>query len=144
MNEQIIKQLITWILEDAQRQGLLTNPRTQLINYIHNRILDEGRTIKRDSVRRQVDRIIAYYKGKASQSRRGTTYMQYIADFIKEIRFQVETCGAVENVAADFLELEQARIYAEDITVLTIVPDPDQGVFTVYRLQSQALYEQET
>ncbi|MEM0468918.1 MAG: hypothetical protein QXV47_07315 [Fervidicoccaceae archaeon] len=127
---------LEWILTDAKQLGLLRNPKRELIDYIQQMMALEGRQIKRDSIRRQLDRIIAHYMQTGAQARSGKTYMKYIDAFLKELHNKLPATGLVQHVAAEFLTLEDARIYAEGVPVLLPVPNPRTGLITVYRLHS--------
>lgn len=136
VKDPFLTNAINYIANPPQQLGRSYNEmRRALIDYVWERMRVEKPSLKRDSVRRNIDRIIAYYTEKGTQSRSGLKYAEHIKQFFREINIAVQTSQASTNIAAEFLTYDEAMLYSGDITVLIPVPDPDTETIRVYRFQ---------
>lgn len=105
----------------------------------------EGRTVKEESVLRNLNRMLAYYEQTGSQARSGQRYLKYLEIILQE-RYDVAFAMSSKeegNVAQRFQTLEEARLYVEDIEVLKIYFDPHTKLFVVLRFDSEMPGSQE-
>ncbi|MGC9077123.1 MAG: hypothetical protein ACP5HT_07820, partial [Conexivisphaera sp.] len=105
--------------------------------YIYERKQQEGEIVKKESIRRNINRMLAYYYEQGGQVRSGRKYWRYIEEWYKEkVVNEWETRKAYNpntQRIARFQRLEHARDYAKNINALHIVPNVNQNVFYVYR-----------
>jgi len=135
--KQFIKDVFEWLQNEAIREGIVSKRwKDDLIDYIYEEMKKEGKEVKKASIRRNINRMIAFYYDKGIQARSGKRYLKYIEGFIEDI---YEDYLALPNtsIAAHFLELEHARDYKADIEVLKIVPNMQMKTFDILRLPSQ-------
>ena len=132
-----IRDIFEWFSNEAVKEGIVSRKwKDDLIDYIWEEMKREGKEVKKASVRRNINRMIAFYYDKGIQARSGKRYLKYIEKFLKSV---YEEYLALPNVsiAAHFLEIEHARDYKADIEVLKIVPNTEVKTFDIIRLSSQ-------
>jgi endonuclease IV len=101
----------------------------------------EDRTVKEESILRNINRMLAYYEQSGAQARSGQRYLKYLEIILQEkfdAAFALATFkGEVGGIAQRFQTLEEARLYVEDIEVLKIYFDPHTKLFVVLRFDSE-------
>jgi len=132
-----IRNIFEWFSNEAIKEGIVSKKwKDDLIDYIYEEMKTEGRVIKKASIRRNLNRMLAFYYDKGIQARSGRRYLKYIEKFLKSV-YEEYLQLPNANIAAHFLEIEHARDYKTDIEVLKIVPNVEVKTFDIIRLPSQ-------
>jgi len=135
--KQFIKDIFEWFKTEAVKEGIISKKwKDDLIDYIYEEIKAGGKEVKKSSIRRNLNRMLAFYYETGAQARSGKRYLKYIEKFLRHTYEQYLQLPNV-SIAAHFLELEHARDYKADIEVLKIVPNTEVKTFDIIRLPSQ-------
>jgi len=135
--KQFIRDIFSWLQTEAIKEGIVSKKwKDDLIDYIYEEMKREGKEVKKSSIRRNLNRMIAFYFETGVQARSGKRYLKYIERFI-ESTYEDYLALPNTSIAAHFLEIEHARDYKADIEVLKIVPNMQMRTFDILRLPSQ-------
>lgn len=130
--KKFIREVFKWLETTGVERGFVRKDwKGQLIDYIYNEMRKEGKEVKKESVRRNVNRMLAFYFETGAQARSGRQYQKYLEKFITSIQEAFELAGAMR--AQYFLTLEEARLYVGEITVLYEMPSWRDRMFIIYR-----------
>lgn len=130
--KEFVKEVFEWIKTSGVERGFIRKDwKGQLIDFIYEEMKREGREVKKESIRRNINRMIAFYYETGAQARSGKQYLKYLEKFITSIQESFELAGAMR--AQYFLTLEEARLYVGEITVLYEFPSWKDKMFIVYR-----------
>ncbi|MEM3871824.1 MAG: hypothetical protein QXE05_04635 [Nitrososphaeria archaeon] len=130
--KEFVKEVFEWIKTSGVERGFIRKDwKNHLIDIIAEEMKKEGKVVKRESIRRNLNRMIAFYYETGAQARSGKQYLKYLEKFITSIQESFELAGAMR--AQYFLSLEDARLYVGDITVLYEMPSWRDKMFIVYR-----------
>lgn len=130
--KEFVKEVFKWLETSGIEQGFVRRDwKGQLIDFIYEEMKREGREVKKESIRRNLNRMIAYYYESGSQARSGKLYLKYLEKFITSIQESFELVGAMR--AQYFMTLEEAKLYKGEITVLYEMPSWRDKMFIVYR-----------
>jgi len=128
-----IRDIFEWFSNEAVKEGIVSKKwKDDLINYIYEEMKAEGKVIKKASIRRNFNRMLAFYYDKGIQARSGKRYLKYIEKFLKHTYEQYLQLPNV-SIAAHFLEIEHARDYKADIEILKILPNVQTRTFDIIR-----------
>jgi hypothetical protein len=132
------KDFFNWIGNEGVKGGYIREDwKGELVDYIYERKVQEGEVVKKESIRRKINRMLAFYNEQGGQVRSGRKYWRYIEEWFKEkVVNEWEVRKAYEPSTqriGRFRRLEHARDYAKNINALHIVPNINQNVFYVYR-----------
>ncbi|MEM5867462.1 MAG: hypothetical protein QXG39_06050 [Candidatus Aenigmatarchaeota archaeon] len=131
-----IREIFEWIKTTGVERGFFKRDwKSDLISYIYEEMRAEGKEIKIESVRRNINRMVAYYYNTGAQARSGRVYLEYIKKLFLKFNEQVILTGGTP--AKYFLSVEEARLYRGEITALLDLPDFTSKAITIYRLPSQ-------
>lgn len=130
--KEFIREVFKWMQTTGIQKGFIRKDwKGQLIDFIYEEMKKEGKEVKRESIRRNINRMIAYYFETGAQARSGKQYLKYLEKFITSMQESFELAGA--HRAQYFLTLEDAKIYTGDITVLFEMPSWKDKMIVVYR-----------
>lgn len=130
--KKFVKEVFEWIQTTGIEKGYFSRKwKDDLVNYIYEEMLAEGREVKKASIRRNLNRMISYYYETGAQARSGKRYLQYIKKLFDKFNEELKLAGY--EVAQYFLTTEEARLYRAEITVLVDMPDFKTKTITVYR-----------
>jgi len=133
--KEFVKEVFEWIQTTGIENGFFSkNWKEDLINYIQKEMQKEGKIVKKESIRRNLNRMIAYYYETGSQARSGRKYLKYIENLFNE--YKEVLVNTNYNIAQYFLTTEEARIYRGNIPVLIDLPDFDTKTITIWRSPS--------
>jgi hypothetical protein len=132
------RDFFEWIKGEGVREGYIgKNWKDELIDYIYEKKVEEGEPVKKESIRRNLNRMLAYYYEQGGQVRSGRKYWRYIEDWWREKVYNEWETRRVYDPNTQrigrFNRLEHARDYTKDVNVLYVVPNINQNVFYVYR-----------
>lgn len=131
-----IREIFEWIKTTGVEKGFFKRDwKSDLISYIYEEMKAEGKEVKIESVRRNINRMLAYYYNTGAQARSGRVYLEYIRKLFIKFNEQILTGGGAP--AKYFLSVEEARLYRGEITALLDLPDFMSRAITIYRLPSQ-------
>ena len=131
--KQSIKNIFEWFKTEAVKEGIISKKwKDDLIDYIYEEIKAEGKEVKKSSIRRNLNRMLAFYYETGAQARSGKRYLKYIEKFLRHTYEQYLQLPNV-SIAAHFLEIEHARDYKADIEILKIVPNVQTKTFDIIR-----------
>jgi len=131
--KQFIRDIFKWFQQEAIKEGIVSRKwKDDLIDYIWEEMKAEGKEVKKASIRRNLNRMLAYYYNTGAQARSGKRYLKYIEKFLRHTYEQYLQLPNV-SIAAHFLELEHARDYKADIEILKIVPNIEVKTFDIIR-----------
>ncbi|MGC9080053.1 MAG: hypothetical protein ACP5G1_04920, partial [Nanopusillaceae archaeon] len=121
------KEFFEWIKNEGVKGGYIREDwKGELVDYIYERKQQEGEIVKKESIRRNINRMLAYYYEQGEQVRSERKYWRYIEEWYKEkVVNEWETRKAYNpntQRIARFQRLEHARDYAKNINALHIVP----------------------
>lgn len=130
--KEFIREVFKWMQTTGIQKGFIRKDwKGQLIDFIYEEMKKEGKEVKRESIRRNINRMIAYYFETGTQARSGKQYLKYLEKFITSLQETFELAGAIK--AQYFLSLEDAKLYVGDITVLYEMPSWRDKMIVVYR-----------
>lgn len=130
------RDFFEWIQKEAIEEGIISeNWKKDLIDYIYEEMKTEGKEVKKESIRRNLNRMIAFYYNTGAQARSGRKYKKYFEKWAKGIYEEYLSLPNV-SIATSFIEIEHARDYKGDIAVLKIVPNLTEQTFDIIRLPS--------
>lgn len=135
--KKFVRDIFEWLKEEATREGIINrNWKEEMIDYIYEEMKKEGKEVKKASIRRNLNRMIAFYYETGAQARSGKRYLHYIEKYINNVYEEYLKLPNV-SVAASFLEIEHARDYKGEIEVLKILPNMREKVFDIIRVDSK-------
>ncbi len=135
MNKEFMKETFTWFKKDGQEQGVVgKNWKSNLANYIYEEMRKEGKNIKRESVLRNLNRMINYYEGTGKQARTGKTYLPYIGRYFERMREAFLSAGG--RLSSYWRTNAEARAYRGEIPSLKTLPDFPASALGMYRFGS--------
>lgn len=130
---EFVREMFEWIKTSGVELGYFrADWKNHLIDIIAEEMRKEGRVIKRESIRRNLNRMISYYYDTGAQARSGRVYLRYLQRHFDRICSDLCSVGAV--VAQYFLSAAEARLYRGELRVLIDVPDFARKAIVVYRL----------
>lgn len=133
--KEFYKEVFEWIKVDGVERGYFNkNWKNDLIDYIYNEMAKEGKIVKKESIRRNINRMISYYYGTGAQARSGRRYLTYFERLFEEFKQDMLKIEAIK--AHEFLTAQEAKIYIGEITVLRSLPDFKSKTISVYRLHT--------
>ena len=132
------KEFFEWLQsKHAEEYISANNWKEELIEYIYEQIKEEGKEVKKESIRRNLNRMLAFYFDTGAQARSGKRYWEYIERWYNEkVKSRWEERMLIDpnaTIVAKFLKVEHAVDYKADIEVLYIVPDFETMTIDIYR-----------
>ncbi len=132
------KEFFEWLQTIGVEEGYIRKDwKSELIEYIWQKMKEEGKEVKKESIRRNLNRMIAFYYNTGAQARSGKLYWKYIESWYLENVKQVwETRMMIDlncSLVAHFLKLEHAKDYKSEINVLFIVPNLETETIDIWR-----------
>jgi hypothetical protein len=132
------RDFFEWLKNEGVKGGYIKEDwKRELVDYIYEKKQQEGVTVKKESIRRNINRMLTYYYEQGGQVRSGRKYWRYIEGWYKEkVVNEWETRKVYDpntQKIARFQRLEHARDYTKNINALHIVPNINQNVFYIYR-----------
>lgn len=134
---ELIKDIFDWIQKEASQYGDYSGKwKDELSEEIVEYYRQRGKEVKKESVYRNINRMIAYYFQTGSQARSGRRYLEAISEILaKKYKKNLEIAWTSEGgIAQEFLKLQDARLYVQDIPVLRIYFDPEKKTWVVLRI----------
>lgn len=134
--KEFIREVFEWIQTTAVERGHIPKDwKSYLVEYITSEMRKEGKEVKEASVRRNLNRMIAYYYDTGSQARSGAKYLSYIKNLVNNIKNTYSVAGGMP--AQYFISAKEARMYAGEILALHPVPDFDTKMIQVIRFYTE-------
>lgn len=134
---ELIRDIFDWIQKEALQYGDYSGKwKDELSEEIVEYYKQRGKVIKKESVKRNINRMIAYYFQTGSQARSGRRYLEAISEILaKKYKKNLEIAWTSEGgIAQEFLILQDARLYVQDIPVLRTYFDPEKKTWVVLRI----------
>lgn len=135
MKKEFGKEVFEWFKTVAVEDGIVSKKwKNDLIDYIYNKMIEEGKTVKKESIRRNLNRMIAYYYETGAQARSGRRYLNYIKSFLEEIKTTYYKADPGLTIAKEFLTTEEAKLWRGELrSVLKIIPSIDDELILALR-----------
>lgn len=128
-----VREVFEWIKTTGVEQGYFRKDwKNHLVEIIQEEMRKEGIITKKESIRRNLNRMISFYYGTGAQARSGARYLKYLQRHFDTIN--VAFCDMGATIAQYFLTTEEARLYRGEITVLRDVPDFARKSIVIYRM----------
>jgi len=132
------KEFFEWLQTIGVEEGYIKKDwKSELIEYIQRKMAEEGKVVKKESIRRNLNRMLAYYYNTGAQARSGKKYWSYIESwYLENIKQVWETRIMIDPNCApvgSFLKLEHAKDYRGEINVLFIVPNLEEETIDIWR-----------
>ena len=142
---EFIREMFIWFEKRAYEQYFIETPKWKdwLVEQLYKKFWDEGKNVKKESIRRNLNRMIAYYTGQSKQARSGIKYLPYIYEIIDEWKEQLELKGirAKEFITVEEMEILGYAPHRDNFLnyILVSVPDRKSLTIVVYRLPSEGI-----
>lgn len=130
--KRFVREVFEWIQTTGVEKGYFSqNWKNDLVEYIYLEMLKEGKIVKKESIRRNINRMISYYYNTGAQARSGWLYLKYFEKLFDSLNEQIKL--AEGEIAQYFLTTAEARLYRGEIAVLEDIPDFKTLTIIVYR-----------